>query len=89
MPNNAPEPTPDPYLQATQRILAYQFGLDESEITLEKSFEDFGADSLDDIELVMTFEEEYDIDIPDDDAEKIRTVAAIVAYLQDKKPEPR
>ena len=72
----------DDYLKNTTVILADQFGLDESDITPEKSLYDLGADSLDDVELIMAFEEEYDIEISDEDAEKCRTVAAIVEYLE-------
>ncbi len=77
----------DDYLRNTTVILADQLGLDESDITPEKTLHDLGADSLDSVELLMAFEEEYDIEIydieiSDDDAEKCRTVAAIVEYLE-------
>jgi acyl carrier protein len=72
----------DDYLKNTKVILAVQLGLDESDITAEKNLYDLGADSLDDVELIMAFEEEYDIEISDEDAEKCRTVAAIVEYLE-------
>ena len=73
------------YLQDTQRILADQLGLDESEITPEKDlYQDLHADSLDNVELIMAFEEEYDIEIDDADAEKCRKVADLAAYLEDR-----
>ncbi|KJS15672.1 MAG: acyl carrier protein [Peptococcaceae bacterium BRH_c4b] len=59
-------------------------GVDEGEVTMESSFiEDLGADSLDIVELVMALEEEFDIVIPDEDAEKIRTVGEAVRYIQE------
>lgn len=65
-------------------IIAEQLGVDETEVTMESSFiEDLGADSLDIVELVMALEEEFDIVIPDEDAEKIRTVGEAVRYIQD------
>jgi acyl carrier protein len=65
-------------------IIVEQLGVDEEEVTMEASFiEDLGADSLDIVELVMALEEEFDIVIPDEDAEKIRTVGQAVKYIQD------
>jgi acyl carrier protein len=59
-----------------------QLGVDENQITPEASFvDDLGADSLDTVELVMAFEEEFDVEIPDEDAEKIRTVQDVINYL--------
>ena len=56
--------------------------LDEAEVTANASFiDDLGADSLDVVELVMAFEEEFDIEIPDEDAEKIRTVQEAIDYI--------
>jgi acyl carrier protein len=69
------------YLAETQRILADQLGLDLSDVTPEKTLFDLGADSLDDVELIMAYQEEYDIEIPDEDAEKLRDVATIAAYV--------
>ena len=64
-------------------IIVDQLGADESEVTMEASFvDDLGADSLDIVELVMALEEEFDIEIPDDEAEKIRTVGEAVKYIQ-------
>lgn len=63
-------------------IIAEQLGLDPEEITMESSFiDDLGADSLDIVELIMALEEEFDIEIPDEDAEKIKTVGDVVEYL--------
>jgi len=65
-------------------IIVEQLGVDENQITPEASFiDDLGADSLDTVELVMAFEEEFDIEIPDEDAEKIKTVKDVVSYLND------
>lgn len=65
-------------------IIVEQLGVDESEVTMEASFiEDLGADSLDIVELVMALEEEFDLVIPDEDAEKIRTVGEAVKYIQE------
>ncbi|HAA81323.1 MAG TPA: acyl carrier protein, partial [Thermoanaerobacter sp.] len=61
---------------------AEQLGIDPEEITMESSFiDDLGADSLDIVELIMALEEEFDIEIPDEDAEKIKTVGDVVEYL--------
>jgi acyl carrier protein len=64
-------------------IVAEQLGVDKEKITLETSFvNDLGADSLDTVELVMELEEEFDINIPDDAAEKIQTVGQAVEYIE-------
>ncbi len=66
-----------------KEIIVDQLGVDEKEVTQEASFiDDLGADSLDTVELVMAFEEEFDIEIPDDDAEKILTVKDAFAYIE-------
>ena len=63
-------------------IIVEQLGVDEDEVTMEASFtDDLGADSLDIVELVMAFEEEFGIEIPDEDAEKIGTVNDAVTYI--------
>ncbi len=63
-------------------IIAEQMGADKSEITSETSFiNDLNADSLDTVELVMEFEDEFDMSIPDEEAEKIQTVGAAVDYI--------
>jgi acyl carrier protein len=65
-------------------IIAKQLGVDEDNITSDASFmEDLGADSLDTVELVMALEEEFDIEIPDSDAEKIQTVQDALSYLDE------
>ena len=64
--------------------MAEQLGVDESVITLDSSFvDDLGADSLDIVELIMGLETEFDIEIPDEDAEKITTVGDAVEYIKD------
>ena len=66
-------------------IIVEQLGVDEEEVTPDASFvDDLGADSLDTVELVMAFEEEFDIEIPDEDAEKLTTVGEAIAYLKGK-----
>ncbi|ADQ14974.1 acyl carrier protein [Halanaerobium hydrogeniformans] len=65
-------------------IVAEELAVDKDEITEDSSFiEDLGADSLDVVELVMAFEEEFDVEIPDEDAENIRTVGDAVNYLEE------
>ena len=65
-------------------IIAKQLGVDEGNVTSDASFmEDLGADSLDTVELVMALEEEFDIEIPDSDAEKIQTVQDALNYLDE------
>jgi acyl carrier protein len=69
-----------------KQIIVDQLGVDESEVTKEASFiDDLGADSLDTVELVMALEEEFGIEIPDSDAEKIVTVADIISYIESKQ----
>ena len=66
-------------------IIAEQLGVKPEEVTLEASFvNDLGADSLDTVELIMALEEEFNIEIPDDDAERIKTVGDIIKYIDDK-----
>ena len=63
-------------------IIVDQLGVDEKQVTLEASFvDDLGADSLDTVELVMALEEEFDIEIPDEEAEKISTVQDATSYI--------
>ena len=65
-----------------KEIIVEQLGVDASEVTIEAKFiEDLGADSLDTVELVMVLEEEFDIEIPDDEAEKLITVGSAVDYI--------
>ncbi len=66
-----------------KQIIVEQLGVDEAEVTPNASFvDDLGADSLDTVELVMAFEEAFDLEIPDEDAEKIRTVQDAVTYIE-------
>ena len=63
-------------------LVSKQLSIDEKEITSDASFiEDLGADSLDTVELIMSLEEEFDIEIPDEEAEKIKTVQNVVDYV--------
>ena len=67
------------------RIIVVQLGVSVEEIKPEVSFlDDLGADSLDIVELVMAMEEEFDIEIPDEDAEKIQTIGDVFAYIKEK-----
>ncbi|MFO7768587.1 MAG: acyl carrier protein [bacterium] len=70
--------------ERVKNIIVEQLGVDAAQVTTEASFvEDLGADSLDTVELVMAFEEEFDLEIPDEDAEKMQTVGDAVAYLDE------
>ena len=70
-------------MEKVKGIIVEQLGVDEEEVTLEASFtDDLGADSLDIVELVMAFEEEFGIEIPDESAEKISTVRQAVEYIE-------
>jgi acyl carrier protein len=65
-------------------IIVEKLGVDESDITNDASFtNDLGADSLDTVELIMEFEKEFDVTIPDEDAEKIATVGDAISYLEE------
>jgi acyl carrier protein len=66
-------------------IIVEQLGVNPEQVTPEASFiEDLGADSLDTVELVMAFEEEFSIEVPDEDAEKLQKVGDVVAYIESK-----
>jgi acyl carrier protein len=72
--------------QKVKQIIVEQLGVDEAQVDNTASFvDDLGADSLDIVELVMAFEEAFDLDIPDEDAEKIQTVKDAVDYIESKK----
>jgi acyl carrier protein len=74
--------------EKVKEIIAKQLGVNASDVVPEASFvEALGADSLDTVELVMAFEEEFGIEIPDEDAEKIVTVGGAIAYIADKKKQ--
>jgi len=71
-----------------KQIIVDELGVDEAEVTENARFiEDLGADSLDLVELVMRFEEEFDIEIPDEDAEKIQAVRDAYAYVEQHKAQ--
>ncbi|MGI8842233.1 MAG: acyl carrier protein [Gemmatimonadaceae bacterium] len=71
--------------EKVKQIIAKELGVEMEKLTSEASFmEDLGADSLDTVELVMEFEKEFNIDIPDEDAEKMRTVGDALNYLHEK-----
>lgn len=73
-------------LDRVKRIIVDRLGVDESEVTPEASFkDDLGADSLDIVELVMELEDEFDLEISDEDAEKITTVGDVISYIQSNK----
>ena len=67
-------------------IVVEQLGVDEAEVTIDSTFiDDLGADSLDIVELIMAFEEEFNVEIPDDVAKKIKTVKDTVEYIDSAK----
>ncbi|MGM9945819.1 MAG: acyl carrier protein [Lysinibacillus sp.] len=72
-------------LERVSKVIVDRLGVDESEVKLEASFrEDLGADSLDVVELVMELEDEFDMEISDEDAEKIATVGDAINYIESK-----
>ncbi len=74
--------TMDEVKEKVIKIVSEQMGVEKSEVTLETSFvNDLNADSLDTVELVMEFEDEFELSIPDEEAEKIQTVGAAVEYI--------
>jgi acyl carrier protein len=74
--------------EKVKEIIAKELGVERDKLTNEASFmEDLGADSLDTVELVMEFEKEFNIDIPDEEAEKLRTVGDALDYLKSKVKE--
>jgi len=71
--------------ERVKKIVVEQLGVKEEEVTANASFvDDLGADSLDIVELVMAMEEQFEIEIPDEDAEKIQTVKDAVSYIQER-----
>ncbi len=74
--------------EKVKNLVVTQLGVDAGKVTNDSSFiDDLGADSLDTVELVMAFEEEFDMEIPDDDAQKMGTISDVIAYLKDKVEE--
>jgi len=74
--------------ERVKKIVVEQLGVKEEEVNNEASFvDDLGADSLDTVELVMALEEEFDLEIPDEDAEKIATVGDAIEYIERKRSE--
>jgi acyl carrier protein len=72
--------------QQVKAIVAEQLGVKQEQVTNDASFvDDLGADSLDTVELVMALEEEFEIEIPDEDAEKITTVQQAIEYINDRR----
>jgi acyl carrier protein len=71
-----------------KEIIVDQLGVEAEQVKPEASFvDDLGADSLDTVELVMAFEEEFDLEIPDEDAEKIKSVGDAITYIKSKASE--
>ncbi|MFH1212661.1 MAG: acyl carrier protein [Candidatus Neomarinimicrobiota bacterium] len=71
--------------EKVQEIVAEKLGIEKSKITMEASFiDDLGADSLDTVELIMKMEEDFSLEIPDEDAERLKTVGEVVNYLDSK-----
>ena len=76
--------SPEEIFEKVKEIIIEQLGVAETSITIEASFiDDLGADSLDIVELIMALEEEFDIEIPDNDAEKVVTVGDFVDYIKE------
>lgn len=88
--SNPPKPQPeDPIADKVKHIIVEQLGVDSEKVVPSARFvEDLGADSLDQVELVMAFEEAFDLEIPDEDCEKLPTVWSVVRYLQKRKGLP-
>ena len=77
--------TPQEIEKKVKEIIVEQLGVNPDQVTPEASFlEDLGADSLDTVELVMSFEEEFGAEIPDEDAEKLQTVGDVIRYIEEK-----
>jgi len=75
-------PTKKEVAEKVKKLIAEQLGVDEAEVTSSASFmDDLGADSLDQVELVMALEEEFDLSVSDEDTEKMLTVQAVIDYV--------
>ena len=73
-----------PVFEKVKKTIVEQLGVEESEVTMDASItDDLGADSLDQVELVMALETEFNLDIPDEEAEKIKTVGDAVKYIEE------
>ena len=71
--------------QRVKQIIVEQLGVDEGQVDNSASFvDDLGADSLDIVELVMAFEEEFSVEVPDEDAEKLQTVGDVINYIKER-----
>ncbi|MGE5673908.1 MAG: acyl carrier protein [Mycobacterium leprae] len=76
----------DQIFDKVKAIIVDQLGVEEEEVTIESAFiEDLGADSLDIVELIMALEEEFEIEVPDEDAEKLLTVSDAVNYIKEHR----
>ncbi|MDE1171992.1 MAG: acyl carrier protein [Verrucomicrobium sp.] len=74
--------------ERVKEIIVEQLGVNPEQVTPAAKFiEDLGADSLDTVELVMAFEEEFNVEVPDEEAEKLQTVGDVVRYIEDKVEE--
>ena len=74
----------DAVFEKIKSIVVEQLSVEDSEVTMETTFEQLNADSLDVVELIMALEEEFNLEISDEDAEKLTTVAAAVSYVKEK-----
>jgi len=70
--------------EKVRSVIAEQFSIEEDELTMDTTFENLGADSLDVVELIMALEEEFDIEISDEEAETISSVGDVVKFIKDK-----
>jgi acyl carrier protein len=77
---------PDAIFEKVKEVIIEQLGVEDEAISLETSFiDDLGADSLDIVELIMALEEEFDMEIPDSEAEKISTVGDVIEYIKNNQ----
>ncbi len=75
-----------PVADRVKEIVVEQLGVNPDQVTLEASFvEDLGADSLDIVELIMAFEEEFGVEVPDEEAEKLQKVGDVIRYIEEKQ----